>query len=432
LVVFTLNKNRLKIFNFRQKKTLDKKLNIFKARKPSRLVYRTVIPSYKQKFIIKRNVHFNYLYDIKKLKPPFLVLSSHPSRWDYVYVVFAMLPYKMNIVLNRWFFHNRLLYPLLTLIGGIPKKLFTVELNPIKNIMEITKNKGIVNIFPEGINTIYGASNPVIPSIAGLVKKTKIPVVSVSINGAFLTMPKWNYAANHVGKIEVNVDLLFTPQQIEQKTTEELLSDINNKLAYNDYKWARENNITFKTEDRTKGLNHLLFICPNCKSQFKMAAQKNKIWCMECNNSAFLDSSFQLSKIKETDILPDDIAQWFKLQESILAEEILGDDFEIREKCTVKTFDKNNFKLHKKYKGEAIINKQGFKFTGIDIKTSKQTDFFCERIKLPMVSNTLNKSFDFYINNNYYEFVLEEGIKAVKCSMAIHQIYEQYERKSNK
>jgi ferredoxin-like protein FixX len=335
----------------------------------------------------------------------------------------------MNIIINRWYFHNRFLKALLTSIGGIPKKLFTGELNVMKNITKVIKNNGVLFMFPEGINTIYGASNSVIPATAGLLKYLKIPVVSVVINGAFLTMPKWNYKANHTGKIEVNLDLLFTPEQIEQKTAEELLSDMNKKLAYNDYKWAQENNIVFQAENRTKGLNHLLFLCPNCRSQFKMTIQSNSIFCMECGNGAFLDNKFQLNKIKETDVLPSDIAEWFKLQERSLFDEVICEDFEMREKCTVKTFNNNGYMLYTKYEGEVIINKHGVKFVGKKFKTAKEIEFFCERRKLPMVSNTLNKSFDFYLMDNYYEFVLKDGIKAVKCSMAIHEIYKHFEGK---
>jgi len=420
------------MFSFHQKNTLNDKLNTFKAGKPSKLLYGIFLPVFRRRIINPKNVHFNYQFDIQKLNPPFIVLSSHPSRLDYVYLVFSMLPFKMNIIINRWYFQSRLFYPVLKSIGGIPKKLFTAELNPMKNIMDVINKKGIIGIFPEGINTIYGAGNPVIPSIAGLIKKIKVPVVSVTINGAFLTMPKWNYKSKHSGRIEVNVDLLFSPEQIEAKTAGELLSDINKKLAYDDYVWAREKRIVYKAENRTKGLNHLLYICPNCMSQFKLTAEDNKIWCTECGNGAFLDNSFQLNKIKETDILPSDIKDWFKIQENILFDEVSRDDFEICEKCTVKTFNKKGYKLHTRYKGTVIINKNGLKFSGKDIKSKEEINLYCRRTKLPMISNTLNYSFDFYLNNNYYEFVLNEGIKAVKCSMAIHLIYKRFEEKSDK
>lgn len=411
-------------------KTLNDKLNTFKARKPSKLLYSIFLPIFKRRIVIPKNVQFNYLYDIKNLKPPFLVLGSHPSRWDYAYVVFSMLPFKMNIIVNRWYFQSRLIYPLLTLIGGVPKKLFTAELNPMKNIMDVIKNNGIICIFPEGINTIYGASNPVIPSIGGLIKKINVPVVSVSINGAFLTMPKWNYKANHTGKVEVNVDLLFTPEQIMQKTPEELLFELNEKLAYNDYEWTRENNIIYRAESRTKGLNHLLYICPICKSQFKLITGDNKIWCTDCGSGAFFDHSFQLKKLNETGVMPSDIAEWFKIQENILSGEVSKEDFEICEECKIKTFGKRGYGLFTKYKGYVIINRHGLKFTGKNIRTAEDTEFFCERSKLPMISNTLNYSFDFYLNNNYYEFVLKDGIKAVRCSMAVYLLYKQFEDKN--
>ncbi|MDR2543798.1 MAG: VTT domain-containing protein [Treponema sp.] len=428
MLIFLLNKNRIIQLIFSQKKTLDEKLNIFKVKKPSVLPYLFLLPVLKGRFVTKKNVHFNYLYDVKSLKPPYVVLSSHPSRMDYAYVVSSILPYKMNIIINRWFFHNRILNVLLTQIGGIPKKLFTAEFNVMKNIMNVIKNKGILNIFPEGINTIYGASNPVIPATAGLLKKLKVPVVSIGINGAFLSIPKWNYEADYVGKIDLNIDLLFTPEQIEQKSEEEILSELNEKLAYNDYKWVRENNIVYKAENRTKGLNHLLYLCPGCQSQFKLTTQENNIWCTECGNGAFLDNQFQLNKIKDTDVLPLDIAEWYKLQEQNLSKEIACEEFELREKCTVITFNKSGFKLYPKYRGEVTVNKQGLRFIGKEIKTGKEKEILCEKSTLPRVSNTLNKSFDFYLINDYYEFDIEEGIKAVKWTMAINEIVKNFEK----
>ncbi|MCL2412271.1 MAG: VTT domain-containing protein [Treponema sp.] len=429
MVIFALNKERIVSSVFYKRKTINEKLNSFKVKEPSELLYKIIVPFFVRKIVIPKNVHINYLFDVKTLKPPFIVLGSHPSRLDYVYVIYSILPYKMNVILNRWFLQNKLMYPLLTYGGGIPKRLFAAELTVMKNIMAVVKNKGIICIFPEGINTIYGASNPVIPGTAGLLKHLKLPVVSVSINGAFLTVPKWNYNANYSGKIEVNVDLLFTPEQTEQKTTEELLSDLNEKLAYNDFKWVRENKIVYKAKKRAKGLNHLLYYCPNCKSQFKLTAHGNNIWCTECGNGAYLDNSFQLNKIKETDVFPQDITEWFKLQESVLSGEVAAEFFEIREKCKVNTFNKEGDTLYLKYTGEVIIDKSGVRFIGKNILTAKKKELFCERAKLPMVANTLNKSFDFYLAGDYYEFVLDDGIKAVRCSMAIQQIYKHYEEK---
>jgi len=427
VILVMIFKNKLLGLIFRSKKTLDERLNSFVAEKPRKFMYTLFAPIYRRKFVKKNNVQVNYSFDIKNLRPPFLVLSSHPSRRDYVYVIIAMLPHKMNIVMNRWYYHVRLLNPLLPLVGGIPKKLFTADMPAVMNVMRRIKDGGVVSISPEGINTIYGASNPVIPSTAKLVKRLNVPVIGININGAFLTMPKWNYGAKNRGKIELNADILFTPEQTQEKTEQEILDEMNEKLAYNDYKWARENNIVFRAEERTKGLEALLVVCPNCKSQFKTVAADNKIWCTECGNGAFLDASFQLNKIKDDDAFPLDIAEWFKFQESVFAEEVAAEGFELREKCKAETFNKSGFKQVVKYDGELVINKDGVRFIGKDIKTGQAFEIFSPRAGMPMVSMTLNKSIDFYLDDCFYEFVLTDGVKAVKCSMAVNLIYRRYE-----
>ena len=427
IILMLIFRNRLLAFIFREKKTLDEKLNTYKVRRPSKLLYFFCMPAFKRKFIKKLNVHYNHLVDVKNLKPPFVVLSAHPSRWDYAYITCAMTPHKMNTLSNRWFFHHPVLAFFMRHVGAIPKKLFTADFNAMKNIMRVIDRKGIISISVEGINTISGANNPVIPSVAKMIKHLKLPVYSICIDGAFLTKPKWNYTSSSIGKIEVTVDALFTVEQLEDKTEAELLTAMSERFTYNDYKWARENKIIYQANERTKGLNNLLYICYNCKSEYKMVTGNNTIECTECGNSAFLDNSYQLNNVKKADKLPIDIAEWFVFQREIIRSEVNDKSFEMREPCTVKTYGKSGYRLYTKYNGEVIINKEGVRFIGTDLKTGEPAQIFASRKTLPMVANALGSSFEFYLDNNHYEFMLENGIKAVKCTVAINQIYQLYE-----
>jgi len=158
-----------------------------------------------------------------------------------------------------------------------------------------------------------------------------------------------------------------------------------------------------------------------------MVTGNNTIECTECGNSAFLDNSYQLNNVKKADKLPIDIAEWFVFQREIIRSEVNDKSFEMREPCTVKTYGKSGYRLYTKYNGEVIINKEGVRFIGTDLKTGEPAQIFASRKTLPMVANALGSSFEFYLDNNHYEFMLENGIKAVKCTVAINQIYQLYE-----
>ena len=419
----TKRKANLSNRRLRRKQTIEQRLNFFKARPPSRFLHKVAMPIYIRKYIVPKNVNFKYNFDISTLKPPFLVLFAHPSIKDHIFVTRAIRPFVANSVVSRWYFHNAFLRFLLPIVGGIPKRLFTNEPNVVKNVISVVRKGGIVNISPEGINTPSGESLSLIPSTTKLIKKLNVPVVSVAVNGAFLTFPSYNYKAKHVGRIDVIVDLMFTPEEIAQKSNEELLAEMSRKLHYDDFKWARENNVEFKAKNRTKGLNNLLYICPKCKSQFKMETADNEIKCSECGFGAFVDNSFQLVSLGEDDVLPDDIVQWFNMQDDIIKSEVKADDFEIREKCSVKNFSKRGFRLVDKYKGELIINKGGVRFIGKDIKTGREKEIFKEIEQLPRVSNTINKGIYFYDGDVCCEFEFENGVKTIQCTQAIHHLH---------
>jgi 1-acyl-sn-glycerol-3-phosphate acyltransferase len=374
-------------------------------------------------FISKKNLNVRYDFDFKNLKPPFLILFSHPSIMDYIYLFHAIRPFIANSIISRWYFHNFFLRFVLPKLGGIPKRLFTIDSSAVKNIITIINKGGIITLSPEGLNSPNGASQQFIASTSKLVKKLNVPVVSVVINGAFLTHPSYNYNAKHSGRIDVIVDLMFTPDEISQKTNEELLAGIEKKLGYNDFKWAGENNIEFKADNRAKGLSNLLYICIKCKSQFKMETADNKLQCSICGFGGFVDTSFQLIDLGENEKLPIDIAQWFDIQDDVIKAEVALPDFEIREKCTARAFTKHGIKLVDRYKGELLINKAGVRFIGKDVKTGNEKIIFKKIEDMPRVSNTVNKGIYFYFEDTCYEFALENGIKATQCAQAVHHLH---------
>jgi uncharacterized membrane protein YdjX (TVP38/TMEM64 family)/DNA-directed RNA polymerase subunit RPC12/RpoP len=425
-MIFMLAKTKILKLVFRQRKSIDKKLDEYKPRKQSRFIPRAALPHIRRKYIKRRNVEIFDLCGIKEMKPPFMILCNHPSWSDWIYACYSIRPHKAYTILNRWYFHNKLLWWVLPRVGGIPKKLFTPEITPIKNMLSAVKNNGVVQLFPEGINTCYGAGSPIIPATAALVKKLKIPVVSIVINGAFLTLPKWSYEEN-IGKIHVTIDNLFSAEQAGNLSEKEILERISERLKFDDYKWARENKVVYKGETRAKNMHFVFYLCPICKSEFKMRAEGNIISCEECNSGVFVDNSFRLKRLIDTKAFPADIPEWYRLQELAVAQEVKNEEFELRQKCTVRSFDSGRgFKVIPAYQGEVVLKHEGVRFNGTCLITGESKEIFQERAKLPAVSTTTGKSFDFYLGDNWYEFVLEDGIQTIKYALAIRAIGEYY------
>ena len=53
-------------------------------------------------------------------------------------------------------------------------------------------------------------------------------------------------------------------------------------MKYNEYDYQKENNILIKKKTRAEGLNKILYQCPHCLKESKMASSGEEIYCEEC------------------------------------------------------------------------------------------------------------------------------------------------------
>ena len=100
------------------KKTLDQKLHSRKIKKPN-FIYPILGYVWKLLFYKKYNVTPIFKTDIKKVKEPYILLSSHASRLDYMFTAIPLLPKRFNFVAGyNEFFRSHLagVFKLLKLI----------------------------------------------------------------------------------------------------------------------------------------------------------------------------------------------------------------------------------------------------------------------------------------------------------------------------
>ncbi|MFA5742301.1 MAG: 1-acyl-sn-glycerol-3-phosphate acyltransferase, partial [Candidatus Izemoplasmatales bacterium] len=130
--------------------TLQEELVQRKIKRPPALIYLFLAMIWKKLFIKKYRVHFDYKIDVKKIKKPFIVISNHASRVDYLYTGIAFLPHRLNYVAGYNEFFRSHLAGVFRLLQVIPKKNFTPEIYTIKEIARVLRAGGNVIVFPEG------------------------------------------------------------------------------------------------------------------------------------------------------------------------------------------------------------------------------------------------------------------------------------------
>ena len=153
---------------------IEKKINSRKGKKVNPIIYKLLMNLVAKPFLLRpMNVHVDSKIDPKQIKGPFIVLSNHTSRCDWMYVSKALYPQNLNYMVSYTEFFRGHMHFVFDLLHMIPKKNFTPDQNSIKKVMQVIKDGGNVVLFPEGKSSISGTNQPIMNGTGKLLKFLK-------------------------------------------------------------------------------------------------------------------------------------------------------------------------------------------------------------------------------------------------------------------
>jgi len=409
--------------------TFDEKLNARKIKRPSRFLYKTLFPYMNRKIMKKCNaqIHYEIRTCADELKTPFLVLANHPSRRDPFYVAISMLPHRLTPLANRHFFHKRITGFLMKKMGAIPKRVYQSDTYALKEMLRAAKAGWPLMISPEGMNSYSGESMGIMPSIVKLVKHLKLPVVGVKIEGGFLTLAKWRQTEKpRIGRVDITVKQLFQSNDLSAMSDNEILEHISKELYYDDFEWSSQNQIEWRGGNLARNVEHAIYLCPRCESEFAIKTHGDTIECGNCGNGAVINKYYEIVPFDETCVIPKSISKWYNLQRDNLRNSIQDDDFALQDNVKLVMFNKKGYK--EKVVGEGILTLTNKTLTYRHTKGESITlDIACTDLQGVVLK--YNKGIYLYHQDTYYCFHLDKGNTSVKWAIAAEQICKVYSEK---
>lgn len=272
------------------------------------------------------NTHFTYNAHPADDPESIVMIANHASRADFQFTAPVCFPKMLNFVVgyNEFFrFPTNIVLPVMQVI---PKKNFTPDAYTVRQILRVVKAGGNICIMPEGMSSITGMAQPVIPGGGKLLKKLGKPVYYSKISGGYMTYTK-HCLKKRKGRIEVTVDKMFTPEQLAAMTPEEIENTMNRLLAHDDYIWNREKQISFKGKGKmAESLGDLLYMCPKCRNVYQMESSGNTMRCRACGNTVELDERYNLRPVGDS-VCPELVTDWTIMERERAAEEVRKPDF---------------------------------------------------------------------------------------------------------
>ncbi|MEX1308405.1 MAG: 1-acyl-sn-glycerol-3-phosphate acyltransferase [Eubacteriales bacterium] len=224
---------------------------------------------------------------------PYILLANHIHNFDPVFIQ-HFWPRIICYVTNDTVWKLKWLRGLLDSIGFIPKKKMTTDSSTVRGILMQIKNGRIIGIFPEGKRSWGGKTLPIIPSTANLIKKLKLPVVTVKIEGAMASQPRWAKGARR-GKIFLNPETTLTASQVADMSVEDIMQTISNALDHDETAFLQANpKLKYHSKRPAEYLELYLYACKDCGALKKMYSDKDTFTCKACGSTYDLTRDMQL------------------------------------------------------------------------------------------------------------------------------------------
>ncbi|MBO7273825.1 MAG: 1-acyl-sn-glycerol-3-phosphate acyltransferase [Clostridia bacterium] len=356
-------------------------------KKPIRpnIFFRTLIRVLSAKDLIP--LKFSYVKkDMEKAgEGPYLILMNHSCFLDMEIASAVLYPLPYGIVTTSDGFVGK--DWLMRQIGCIPTQKFVSDLQLVRDMdYMLKKNKTSVLMYPEASYSFDGRATPLPRKIGGLLKLLKVPVISIHVDGAFLRTPLYNELKNRKAPVSAEVKCLLTPEEIREKSVEELDAILDEAFNFDHFKWQKENNVRITEKDRAEGLERVLYKCPHCQTEGKTRGEGEHLTCHACGKVWHLTELGEMQATQgETEF--SHIPDWYDWERACVRHELEEGTYSLETDVEIGVLVDHKA-IYLVGEGHLSHNNDGFLLTGCDGKL--------EYIQKPRASYTVNADYYFY------------------------------------
>ena len=253
------------------------------------------------------------------IKPPYLLLCNHNAFFDFKVATTILYPAHANYVVAIDGFIGR--EWLLRQVGCICKRKFTNDVTLIRQLKRVIDNGDVAVVYPEARYSLCGTTAVLPASLGKLCKLLGVPVVTLVCHGHHVNSPFWNLHDRGVQPTEADFNLQFTAEELKKATADEINAKLVQAFQYDDFAWQKERGIRTPYKGRAEGLHKVLYQCPHCGTEYRMASKGTKLYCEHCGKSWTLSELNELSADSgETEF--SHIPDWYEWERANVRREV--------------------------------------------------------------------------------------------------------------
>lgn len=164
-----------------------------------------------------------------------MLICNHQSFMDPILATMA-LPREGSYMARDSLFRNRYFARFIESLNAFPVRRGEADLGAIKEALRRLKDGYALVIFPEGTRTEDGQIGPMLPGLAAIAKKARVPIVPTLIDGVYQAWPK-GAAFPSVSDVIVEYGRPIEPEEYVRMTPEQLIGEIRTRLVDMQARW---------------------------------------------------------------------------------------------------------------------------------------------------------------------------------------------------
>ncbi|MDO4810859.1 MAG: 1-acyl-sn-glycerol-3-phosphate acyltransferase [Eubacteriales bacterium] len=250
-------------------------------------------------------------------------------------------------------------------LGCIPAQKFVMDTTMVRDMIYASgKLNSSILMYPEASYTFDGTATPLPTSLGKCMKLLKLPVVMIRTYGAFSHDPLYNMLQPRRAKVSATMEYLLSPEEIVEKSPEELQEIVNEQFRFDGFRWQQENGIKINETFRTDGLNRVLYKCPKCYAEGQMEGKGVHLRCHHCGKIWQLDEFGYLRGEDGEDIFVH-VPDWYAWERACVREEIEQGTYQLDIPVTIRMMV-NTKCIYEIGKGRLRHGTDGFCLTGAE------------------------------------------------------------------
>jgi 1-acyl-sn-glycerol-3-phosphate acyltransferase len=228
-----------------------------------------------------------------------IILANHTTMFDPIWL-YVLLRRPVYFAATEDLFRRRALGRLIRWFGAFPKRKAASDISALRSIFSIAEKGGLIGVFPEGVRSWDGTTQPITHGIAKLIRKLQAPVYVCRMDGAYFVFPRWARRWRRF-PVKATFSRLYGPGEIPADD-ERIVQDIAQAIRTPDYTQPVDAS-RFPYKGLAVDVTHVLYRCPSCGTLEGLKVvhpfSTNRVECSSCYSSWVIDVTCRLSSVDE-------------------------------------------------------------------------------------------------------------------------------------